>query len=86
MVRYKTMRIVNIEDFPKMEKYSCGSPNLCKFIEEHNIKHVYSYKLGETKKYRTIWVFIMTPELSSLLKEWSNNKPKTIVKEGEKQC
>ena len=67
--------IDNINDLKDVEKYFCGSPNLCKFIENHGIKYVYSYKLGKEKNNRTIWVFIMTKELSELLTEWSNNKP-----------
>lgn len=74
------MFIVNNKELKDVKKYICGSPNLCRFIEENGIKSVYSYKLGEERQNRTMWVFIMTPELSKLLTEWSNNKPKNKAK------
>ena len=73
------MMIDNIEDM-NVKKYTCGSPNLCKFLEEHGMVSVYSYKLSAEKHNKTMWVFIMTPELSALLTQWSNNKPKNKTK------
>lgn len=74
------MVIDNIEELEGMQKYTCGSPNLNKFLESHEIKSIYSYKLGKEKNNKTMWVFIMTPELSALLTEWSNNKPRNNIK------
>lgn len=74
------MFIDNAEELKDVKKYICGSPNLNKFIEQHGIKSIYSYKLGKERQNRTMWVFIMTPELSELLTQWSNNKPKNKVK------
>lgn len=73
------MFIDNAEELKDVKKYICGSPNLNKFIEQHGIKSIYSYKLGKERQNRTMWVFIMTPELSELLTQWSNNKPKNKV-------
>lgn len=74
------MFIDNAEELKDVKKYICGSPNLNKFIEQHGIKSIYSYKLGKERQNRTMWVFIMTPELSELLTQWSNNKPKNKIK------
>ena len=74
------MKIENINDSDNVKKYICGSPNLCKFIEQNGIKHVYSYQLSKERNNRTMWVFIMTEELSKLLTQWTNNKPKNRVK------
>lgn len=73
------MFIDNTDELKNVKKYICGSPNLCKFIEQNGIKSIYSYKLGKERQNRTMWVFIMTPELSALLTQWSNNKPKNRV-------
>ena len=73
------MKIENINDLDNVKKYICGSPNLCKFIEQNGIKHVYSYQLSKERNNRTMWVFIMTEELSKLLTQWSNNKPSNKV-------
>lgn len=74
------MKIENINDLDNVKKYICGSPNLCKFIEQNGIEHVYSYQLSKERNNRTMWVFIMTEELSKLLTQWTNNKPKNRVK------
>lgn len=63
-----------------IKKYICGSPNLCKFLEQNGLKPSYSYKLGKERQNRTMWVFVMTPELSALLTQWSNNKPGNKIK------
>lgn len=42
------MMIDNIEEM-NVKKYTCGSPNLCKFLEEHGMVSVYSYKLSAEK-------------------------------------
>ncbi len=73
------MFIDNIQDMKNVKKYTCGSPNLCKFLEKNGLKAVYSYKLNKEKKNRTMWVFIMTDELSKLLTQWSNNKPSNKI-------
>ena len=74
------MFIDNMEDLKNVKKYTCGSPNLCKFLEQNGLKYVYSYQLNKERKNRTMWVFVMTPELSALLTEWSNNKTSNKVK------
>lgn len=66
------MVIDNIQDLKNVKKYTCGSPNLCRFLEKNGMKAVYSYKLERNN--RTMWVFIMTDELSKLLTQWSSNK------------
>lgn len=73
------MFIDNTRDLKNVEKYTCGSPNLCKFLEQHELKPIYSYQLSKERNSRTMWVFIMTPELSALLTEWSKNKPTNKV-------
>ena len=73
------MFVDNIEELKKVKKYTCGSPNLCKFLENHGLKAVYTYQLSKEKKNKTMWVFIMTQELSNLLTEWSNNKPSNKI-------
>ena len=70
------MMIENINDLKDVKKYTCGSPNLCKFLEKNGLTPCYSYQLKKEKNNRTMWVFILTDELSGLLTEWSNNKPK----------
>lgn len=74
------MFIENLNELKGVEKYICGSPNLCKFLEMNGLKYVYSYQLGKEKNNRTMWVFIMTPELSQLLTQWSKNKPQNKLK------
>ena len=73
------MFVENIQDLKDVKKYTCGSPNLCKFLEQNGLSPVYSYKLNKEKKNRTMWVFIMTDELSKLLTQSSNNKPSNRV-------
>lgn len=70
------MIIDNINELDSVQKYICGSPNLCKFIEQNGIKPVYSYQLSKERNNRTMWVFIMNDELSKLLTQWTNNRPK----------
>ena len=67
------MLIRNLEE-TTVQKYKCGSPNLCKFLEKNEILPIYSYI--NKKNNRTIWVFNINDELSALLSEWSSNKPK----------
>ncbi len=71
------MVIDNIQDLKNVKKYTCGSPNLCRFLEKNGMKAVYSYKLERNN--RTMWVFIMTDELSKLLTQWSSNKPSNKI-------
>ena len=73
------MFVENIQDLKDVKKYTCGSPNLCRFLEQNGLSPVDSYKLNKEKKNRTMWVFIMTDELSKLLTQWSNNKPSNRV-------
>lgn len=73
------MFIENIKELENVKKYICGSPNLCKFLEQHGLKPSYSYQLSKERKNRTMWVFIMTDELSKLLTQWSNNKPSNKI-------
>ncbi len=73
------MFIDNMQDLKDIKKYTCGSPNLCKFLENNGLSPVYHYKLGKERRGRTMWVFIMTPELSELLTKWTNNKPKNKI-------
>lgn len=74
------MKIENIEELKNVKKYICGSPNLCKFIEQNGITPIYFYQLSKERNNRTMWVFVMTEELSKLLTQWTNNKPKNKVK------
>lgn len=72
--------ISNAEELSKNSKkklYPCFSPNLCKFLEEHNILPIKTV-IHENKK--TIWMFIITDEVSALLTEWTKNKPSQAVK------
>ena len=73
------MFIDNMQDLKDVKKYTCGSPNLCKFLENNGLSLVYHYKLGKERRGRTMWVFITTPELSELLTKWTNNKPKNKI-------
>lgn len=73
------MFIDNIEELKDVHKYTCGSPNLNKFLEEHGLKSVYSYKLSKDRKNRTMWVYIMSEDLSKLLKQWTDNKPSNKI-------
>ena len=74
------MVIDHIEELKDVQKYISGSPNLCKFLEQNGLKSVYSYQLSKERKSRTMWLFILTPELSELLTQWSENKPKNKIK------
>ena len=74
------MTIENINELDNVQKYICGSPNLCKFIEQNGIQPIYSYQLGKERNNRTMWVFLMTEDLSKLLTQWTNNKPKNKIK------
>ena len=51
------MFIDNINELENVQKYICGSPNLCKFIEQNGIQPIYSYQLGKERNNRTMWVF-----------------------------
>lgn len=73
------MIIENTEDLKNVKKYTCGSPNLYKFLEKNGLKPCYSYQLKKENNNRTMWVFILTDELSRLLTQWSNNKPKNKI-------
>jgi hypothetical protein len=75
----KQVVIDNMMELKDVKKYICGSPNLCKFLEQNGLKPSYSYKLSKERNNRTMWVFIMTPELSKLLTQWTNNKPSNKV-------
>ncbi len=71
--------ISNAEEIAKKNKkklYPCFSPNLRKFLEEHNIAPV---KTATHENKKTIWFFIVTDEVSKLLTEWTNNKPNKVV-------
>ena len=57
------MFIDNTQELKNVKKYTCGSPNLCKFLEQNGLKPIYSYQLNKERKNRTMWVFIMTDEL-----------------------
>jgi hypothetical protein len=70
------MKIYDVEKTPA-KLYYCGSPPLKDFIENNGIVHVNSYINKRTE--RTIWIFIMTDELSNLLTIWSNNRDKKGV-------
>lgn len=74
------MFIDNEKELKNVKKYTCGSPNLCKFLEKNGLKYIHSYKLSKEKKNRTMWVFVMTDELSKLLTQWSNNKPSNKIR------
>ena len=69
------MIIENVEQVKDIKKYTCGSPKLNNFLEEHGFKNVYSYKLSAAKHNKTMWVYILTNELSDLLSQWTKNKP-----------
>lgn len=73
------MFIDNEKELKDVKKYTCGSPNLRKFLEQNGLAPVYFYQLNKERKNRTMWVFIMTDELSKLLTQWSNNKPSNKV-------
>ena len=73
------MFIENFEEIKDVKKYTCGSPNLCKFLEKNGLKPVYSYKLNKERNNRTMWVFVLTNKLSELLTQWSNNKPSNKI-------
>jgi hypothetical protein len=72
--------ISNAEEVAKKNRtklYPCFSPNLRKFLEEHGIAPV---KTVTHENQKTIWMFIVTDEVSALLTEWTNNKPSKAVK------
>ena len=71
--------ISNADELVKNDKkklFPCFSPNLRKFLEEHNIAPV---KTVTHANHKTIWMFIITDEVSALLTEWTNNKPNKVV-------
>ena len=57
------MFIDNEKELKDIKKYTCGSPNLRKFLEQNGLAPIYSYQLNKERKNRTMWVFIMTDEL-----------------------
>lgn len=87
------MKIYNIKDMKKeVECYHCGSPNLYNFLLTKNLYPVNAYittskhpKNNFTSEYKTIWVFVLSEELSLALKEWSLNKPSQIKREKGEQ-
>jgi hypothetical protein len=56
-----------------IKTFACGSPPLHDFIEKNNIHYIYLYIQEKNKK--TIWVYVLSNELSELLIEWKNNNP-----------
>lgn len=65
------MKVYGIEK-TKAKLYYCGSPPLKEFIESKGIIHVNSYVNKKTG--RTIWIFILTDDLSDILTFWTNNR------------
>jgi hypothetical protein len=64
---------LNLIENKDIEIYSCGSPNLHKFLEdEKDIKSIYQYI--HYKNGKNIWVYVLCEDLSNALREWSNNK------------
>lgn len=70
-------RISNLNEINNLKTYCCGSQRL-----SHNIKT----KLGimpidvyKNKNNKIINVFILTPDLSDYLIEWTKNNPKKEV-------
>ena len=57
--------------------YECYSPNLAKFLEDHGQVVVKEFVHNRTQV--PCKEFLITPELSALLQEWSRTKP---VKKG----
>lgn len=58
-----------------IKTYSCGSPPLHDFLEQNGMGSIYRYKQEKNKK--TIWVYLLTDELSHLLTVWSDSNPYT---------
>ena len=76
------MKIVNIEEIVKKDElYSCGSPNLNKFLQENGLSYVSSYTRKKNK--RVVWLYIKGSKLSELLTIWTNNKTKGGEIKGE---
>jgi len=76
------MKIYNIND-TEVKLYYCGSPPLKKFIEDNEIIHISTFVSKRTGK--TIWVFILTDKLSSLLTLWTKNRGKRREKVWKKK-
>lgn len=55
------------------EKYECYSKKIYGFLTMKGFRYDKTFKHKTTGK--KCWVYIMTPELSQALTEWSNNKP-----------
>lgn len=69
-------KITNINELDNIKKYFCGSQRL-----SHNIRT----KLGilpidvyTNKNNKVINVYIMTPQLSQFLNDWTKNNPKKV--------
>jgi len=60
-----------------IKTYSCVSPPLKDFLVSHNFIPIYRYIHNISKK--NVWIFVMCDELSVLLTEWSNNRPRKVV-------
>ena len=57
-----------------MKKYKCYSPNLKKFLLDKGFKYLWVDVSKSSGK--TFWMFELTDELSQVLTEWTNNKPR----------
>lgn len=55
----------------KIVYYKCFSLNLRRFIGAHGIRHI---SKGVHPNGKTFFIYEVTPELSSVLTTWSNNK------------
>lgn len=68
------MALINNVNDLKIDTYKCGSRRLSHEIKTNlGILPINVYK---TKDNKIINVFIMTPQLSKFLTEWSKNNPK----------
>ena len=72
------MFIDNEKELKDVKQYTCGSPNLRKFLEQNGLAPIYSYQLNKERKNRTMWVFIMTDEF---VKRNETKSPEERVKE-----
>lgn len=57
----------------KVEYYKNFSINQLRFIKAHGIRPV---SKGTHENGKSFWIFEMTPELSEVLKRWTENKSK----------
>ncbi len=58
--------------------FECYSKKLYGFLTMNGMRYERSFKHNQTQ--RVCWVYEMTPELSDLLKQWSDNSPNKINK------